>query len=123
MPVPTPSPVSESLVNGLITIFVETDPIKPEDLGWELTSVPDGEVIEFAPIGYYAGNYQVTFQHDVIVDPENFYKLTIYDDKSDGEKEYQTSFSKAKYIYISISTLSLVCPQVFSATWQSSKVS
>ena len=121
MPVPTPSPVSESLSRGLITILVETDPIKPEDLGWELTSVPDGEVIEFAPIGYYAGNYQVTFQHDVIVDPENFYKLTIYDDKSDGEK-YCKNTTRDK-IYISISTLSLVCPQVFSATWQSSKVS
>ena len=80
---PTPSPVTAQQLKGLITIFVETDPTNPEDLGWELTSVPDGEVVQSAPVGYYAGRFQEALMHEVIVDPENFYKLTIYDNKSE----------------------------------------
>mmetsp|Transcript_14259 Transcript_14259/g.29382 ORF Transcript_14259/g.29382 Transcript_14259/m.29382 type:complete len:928 (+) Transcript_14259:134-2917(+) len=95
---PTPSPISAEELEGLITIFVQTDPVSPEDLGWELSSVPDGEIIESAPVGYYAGMYQEALMHEVIVDPENFYRLTIYDDKSDGFLGFMTVFRGRSYV-------------------------
>lgn len=80
-PIPTPSPVRTP--DGLLTIFVETDPFTPEDLGWELASV-SGQVIASRPITYYANRYGQSISEEVIVDPENFYRFTIFDRDRDG---------------------------------------
>jgi len=82
VPIPTPSP--QSTPDGLLTIFVTTDPFSPEDLGWELTSVPDGRIVASRPTGYYAKKYRTKLQEEVIVDLENFYRLEIYDKDEDG---------------------------------------
>ena len=83
---------------GLITIFVETDPLKPEDLGWKLTSHPDGRTVDSRAIGFYADSYQEAFRHEVLVDPEKFYRLTIYDQKGDGFLGYMAVFKGRSYI-------------------------
>ncbi|KAL7532392.1 hypothetical protein ACHAXR_004604, partial [Thalassiosira sp. AJA248-18] len=80
--IPTPSPVSTP--EGLLTIFVDTDPFSPEDLGWILESVPNGEVIASRPTGSYAGQNGKKMSEEVIVQPENFYRLTIQDKDRDG---------------------------------------
>lgn len=82
VPIPTPSP--QSTPDGLLTIFVTTDPFNPEDLGWELTSIPDGRIVASRPTGYYATKYRTKLQEEVIVDLEKFYRLEIYDADKDG---------------------------------------
>lgn len=81
-PIATPAPVATP--DGLITVFVYTDPFSPEDLGWELASVPDGEIVASRPVGYYAGKYRTTTSEEVIVRPENFYRFTVMDRDEDG---------------------------------------
>lgn len=93
-PIPTPSPAPE----GLLTIFINTDPISPEDLGWELTSVPDGELIASRPMGYYASKYRVAMQEEVIVAPDNFYRLTIHDRDRDGFRGDVTVVRGRRYV-------------------------
>ena len=79
---PTPAPIPA----GLLTVVIGTDPNTPEDLGWEISSIPDGNVIASRPIGYYANQYEKSLSEEVIVDPENFYRLTVYDRDRDGFK-------------------------------------
>ena len=95
---PTAAPITQTEGEGLITIFVETDPLNPQDLGWKLTSHPDGNIIESRAIGYYANQYQEAFRHEVLVDPEKFYKLTIYDQQRDGFLGYMAVFKGRSYI-------------------------
>ena len=82
MPVATPAPVPTP--DGLITIFIDTDPFSPEDLGWEITSIPDGKVVASRPVGYYAGKYRTASSEEVIVETEKFYRMTIQDRDRDG---------------------------------------
>ena len=89
---PTVSPTTKKQGEGLITIFVETDPLNPQDLGWKLTSHPDGNTIDSRAVGFYADQYQEAFRHEVLVDPEQFYRLTIYDQKGDGFLGYMAVF-------------------------------
>jgi len=79
---PTPAPVPTP--DGLLTVYVDTDPFSPEDLGWELTSVPNGDVVASRPIGYYANQYGKTLSEEVIVSPETFYRFTVIDNVGDG---------------------------------------
>mmetsp|Transcript_34875 Transcript_34875/g.74362 ORF Transcript_34875/g.74362 Transcript_34875/m.74362 type:complete len:580 (+) Transcript_34875:1409-3148(+) len=95
-PIPTPSPVSTP--DGLLTIFVDTDPFSPEDLGWELTSVPEGRVIARRQMGYYASKYGKSIREDVTVEPENFYRLTIYDKDEDGFRGEMAVVRGRRYI-------------------------
>lgn len=95
---PTASPTTEKEGKGLITIFVETDPLNPQDLGWKLTSHPDGNTIDSRAVGYYTDQYQEAFRHEVLVDPEQFYRLTIYDQKGDGFLGYMAVFKGRSYI-------------------------
>ena len=81
-PAPTPSPLPTP--GWLLTIFVDTDPYSPEDLSWELASVPDGRVVAGRPTGHYAGWYGAATREEVTVEPENFYRLTVYDEGRDG---------------------------------------
>eukprot|EP00804_Cyclotella_cryptica_P004264 CCRYP_013466-RH/>CCRYP_013466-RH protein AED:0.41 eAED:0.37 QI:0/-1/0/1/-1/1/1/0/217 len=97
-PAPTPSPITQQDTEGLITIFVETDPLNPQDLGWELSSVSDGETVDSRAIGFYANKYKEAFRHEVLVDPEQFYKLTIYDKKGDGFLGYVAVFKGRSYV-------------------------
>jgi len=91
-------PPSVSTPEGLLTVFVVTDPFNPEDLGWELTSVPDGKVIASRPVGYYAGKYRATIQEEVTVTPENFYRFIIYDRDKDGFRGELTVVRGRRYV-------------------------
>ncbi|KAL7504066.1 hypothetical protein ACHAXN_002079 [Cyclotella atomus] len=95
---PTVSPTTKTEGEGLITIFVETDPLNPQDLGWKLTSHPEGDTIDSRAVGSYADQYQEAFRHEVLVDPEKFYRLTIYDQKGDGFLGYIAVFKGRSYI-------------------------
>jgi len=80
---PTSSP--EKIPEGLLSIFIDLDPYKPEDLGWELTSVLDGKLIASRAEGYYAKkNTDIQQTEEVIVDPERFYRFTVFDRKGNG---------------------------------------
>ena len=85
-PPPTGNPTSSptKTPEGLLTIFVDTDPSSPEELGWEIRSVPDGEIIASRGIGYYAKQYGTRVSEELTVDPDSFYRLTIYDGKGNG---------------------------------------
>ncbi|KAL7545086.1 hypothetical protein ACHAWF_008447 [Thalassiosira exigua] len=95
-PIPTPSPVA--MPKGLLTIFVVTDPFSPEDLGWELTSVPGGEIIASRSIGHYANKYQATLSEQVVVRPERFYRLTLLDRDRDGFRGEVTVVRGTRYV-------------------------
>ena len=70
--------------DGLLTIFIDTDPKHPEDLGWEIKSIPGGEIVASRPVGYYANQYKESMSEEVMVRSENFYRFTVYDRDSDG---------------------------------------
>lgn len=95
-PASTPAPVSTP--DGLLTIFVDTDPISPEDLGWELASVPDGRIIARRPVGHYSGVYGMSTSEEVVVEPEKFYRLTIFDDMEDGFRGEMAIVSGRRYV-------------------------
>ncbi|KAL7520974.1 hypothetical protein ACHAWX_005661 [Stephanocyclus meneghinianus] len=97
-PATTPSATTQQDSEGLITIFVETDPLTPQDLGWDLSSVSTGETIDSRAIGFYANKYKEAFRHEVLVDPEQFYKLTIYDEVGDGFLGYVAVFKGTSYV-------------------------
>jgi hypothetical protein len=102
---PTASPITQQELEGLITVFVETDPYNPQDLGWELSSVADGTIIDSRSTGYYANQYQEAVRHEVIVDPEQFYKLTIYDQAGDGFLGYMAVFKGRSYFMADVLVL------------------
>ena len=91
-PSPTPTPA------GLLTIFIDTDPQSPEDLGWELSSVSDRQVIAGRPIGSYRNKYQQKISEEVMVTPEKFYRLTVFDRDSDGFKGKVSIVQGREYI-------------------------
>lgn len=93
---PTPAPVPTP--DGLLTVYVDTDPFSPEDLGWELTSVPDGDVVASRPIGYYANQYGKTLSEEVIVSPETFYRFTVIDNVGDGFQGEISVIRGRKYV-------------------------
>ena len=95
---PTASPTTKEEGEGLVTIFVETDPLNPQDLGWKLTSHPDGTTIDSRAVGFYTDKFQEAFRHEILVDPEKFYRLTIYDQKGDGFLGMVAVFKGRSYI-------------------------
>jgi len=67
---------------GTLTFLIKTDQT-PEDTGWELRTVSDNKIIASRPMGYYTKQQQEIIEKEV-VEPENFYKLIIYDRDQDG---------------------------------------
>ena len=95
-PKPTTAPVP--VPDGLLTIEVQTDPDHPEDLGWELLSVPANDLIQSQPIGFYTNRYGVSVSEEVIVQPERFYRLTIHDKLRNGFKGRVTVFAGRRHV-------------------------
>mmetsp|Transcript_5200 Transcript_5200/g.13019 ORF Transcript_5200/g.13019 Transcript_5200/m.13019 type:complete len:1009 (+) Transcript_5200:105-3131(+) len=89
-PVPAPA--------GLLTVLIETDPFKPQDLGWELATVPGGEVIASREMGFYANKYRTSLSEEVMVDPEDFYRFTIFDKDGDGFRGEITVVRGRRYV-------------------------
>lgn len=82
----TPPPVHNGKI--LLLISVELDD-KPTDTAWKLTTLSGGDndnnIIYEVNIGEYdlSQAYKIV-EHEVIVDSEQFYRLTIYDQSGDG---------------------------------------
>lgn len=79
--VPSPAPPSSSS-SGVLTFYIKTD-TSPEDTGWELRSVPGNKIFASRPMGYYTKQQTEIFEK-VVVEPESFYRLIIYDRDKDG---------------------------------------
>ena len=84
--------------DGLLTIEVQTDPYHPEDLGWELLSVPANDLIQSRPIGFYTNRFGVSVSEEVVVQPERFYRLTIHDKLRNGFEGRVTVFAGRRHV-------------------------
>jgi len=93
---PTTAPVP--VPDGLLTIEIQTDPYHPEDLGWELLSVPANDLIQSRPIGFYTNRFGVSVSEEVVVQPERFYRLTIHDKLRNGFKGRVTVFAGRRHV-------------------------
>lgn len=67
---------------GTLTFLIKTDQT-PEDTGWELRTVTGNAIIARRPMGHYTQQQQEIIEKEV-VEPDNFYKLVIYDRDQDG---------------------------------------
>lgn len=82
----TPAPTRSPLPAGRRRIFVVIQlDSRPEETGWTLATLEDGQVVYEVPIGSYAsGDAGKLVQYEAVVDTERFYNLTIRDLLGDG---------------------------------------
>ena len=93
----TPPPTRSSIPDGQqrILITVELDD-KPSDTGWKLSNLKGDEILfEVASGEYRSSQAGETFDYEIVVDSEQFYILTIYDQSGDGFSGHVIAFKDA----------------------------
>ena len=72
---------------SFVTLEISLD-AQPRDFSWSLTSLATGKVIASIPPMFYYGYANYTFHHKVGVEKDQFYKITLRDQRGDGLEGY-----------------------------------